>query len=526
MHLLRNKITPIIPVRGSISASGDLMPLSYIAGVLEGNPDIFVRVQDQGKSQVLSAPEALHLCGLQAYVLGPKEGLGLINGTAASAAVACFGLHESKKLVSLAQILVAMSCEALLGNTESYHPFISSVRPHRGQTECASNILRFLKNSKLAISLEDQDRFKPGLIQDRYALRGTPQWLGPQIEDFDIAMAQLAIELNSTSDNPLIDSKSGGIYSGANFIASSVASGMEKTRLSLQIIGRLLFSLSSELINPALNRGLPPNLAADDPSLSFTMKGIDISMAAYMSELAFLANPVTSHVQSAESHNQQINSLALISARYTAQAGDILSQMCAAHLYVVCQALDLRVLYVTFLKDLQTKIEPVARLLFPGLGFIAHPELHRIVFEAISLAWNSTTSLDLEDRCEKVAAAILPSTISYLHKNKITLPMETLVQYELQIKELVRSSYVKKRQEFFVKQTTPFYLGSAAKSLYLFVRKELDVPFHRGLIEHPTVRLSSDMHVGTRKTIGSWVSIINAAIANDRIWTVMAEHFP
>lgn len=324
-QLLRNRVTPVIPLRGSIFASGDLMPLSYIAGVLEGNSDILVHVQQDNRTRIMSAPEALHLSGLKTFVLGPKEGLGLINGTAASAAVACFGMHESKKLVSLAQLLVAMSCEALLGNTESYHPFISSVRPHPGQVVCASNILRFLKDSKLAVSLDEQDRFKPGLFQDRYALRGTPQWLGPQLEDLDAAIRQLAIEINSTSDNPLIDTKTGGIYSGANFIALSVASGMEKTRLSLQIIGRLLFSLSSELINPTLNRGLPPNLAADNPSLSFTMKGIDISMAAYMSELAFLANPVTSHVQLAESNNQQINSLALISARYTLQAGDILS---------------------------------------------------------------------------------------------------------------------------------------------------------------------------------------------------------
>ncbi|PVH97222.1 Phenylalanine/histidine ammonia-lyase, partial [Periconia macrospinosa] len=99
------------------------------------------------------------------------------------------------------------------------------------------------------------------------------------------------------------------------FIASSVASGIEKNRLSLQIIGRLLFSLSSELIKPSMNRDLPSNLTSDDPSLSFTKKGIDISMAAYLSELTSLANPVTPHVQSAESHDQQINSLALISAR-------------------------------------------------------------------------------------------------------------------------------------------------------------------------------------------------------------------
>lgn len=105
-----------------------------------------------------------------------------------------------------------------------------------------------------------------------------------------------------------------------------------------------------------LNNGLPPNLAADEPSISFTMNGVDIGMASYMSELAYLANPVSSYVQSAEMHNQAVNSLAFISTRYTEQSVELVSLISALYLYVVCQALDLRVLQNTFFDHLEPEL--------------------------------------------------------------------------------------------------------------------------------------------------------------------------
>ena len=179
-------------------------------------------------------------------------------------------------------------------------------------------ILQFLQGSQLAQGFDhsiESNQSKGPLAQDRYALRTASQWLGPQLEDLLLAHEQVTTELNSTTDNPLIDVEGHTTHHGGNFQAASITSAMEKTRLSLQMVGKLLFAQCSELINPLMNNGLPPNLVADEPSLSYTMKGVDIGMAAYMSELAFLANPVSSHVQSAEMHNQALNSLALISGR-------------------------------------------------------------------------------------------------------------------------------------------------------------------------------------------------------------------
>jgi len=309
--LLKNDLTPVIPLRGSISASGDLSPLSYVAGTLQGNPDIYVRTGAAHKYATVNASEALQLAGLEPIILAAKEGLGLLNGTAASASVASLALYETNHLATLSQVLVAMGCEALKGTSESFHPFLATIRPHRGQIESSRTILSFLTHSKLAGGFQGPHSFSmAGLAQDRYALRTSAQWLSPLLEDLLLANEQVSVELNSTTDNPLIEVATSTMHHGGNFQASSLASAMEKSRAAVQAIGKMLFSLGCEIVNPGLNRGLPPNVAADDPSLSFMGKGIDISLAAYVSELGFLANPMGPHVHSAEMHNQGKQSLA------------------------------------------------------------------------------------------------------------------------------------------------------------------------------------------------------------------------
>lgn len=200
------------------------------------------------------------------------------------------------------------------------------------QVECAQNIWNLLHGSKLAqlhedeVGLED-DRYS--LRQDRYPLRTAPQFLGPQAEDILFALAAITQECNSSknltlfhylppdlpfllspslpaTDNPLIEAETGVIHHGGNFQAMTVTNAMEKTRLALHHIGKILFAQSTELCNPTMNNGLPPSLAATDPSLNYHGKGIDIATAAYVAELGYLANPVSTHIQSAEMHNQAI----------------------------------------------------------------------------------------------------------------------------------------------------------------------------------------------------------------------------
>ena len=519
VKLLSADLIPVVPLRGTISASGDLMPLGYIAGTLEGNPDIWIKCRKEDMLQFIPANEALALLGLDPIILQAKEALGLINGTAPSAAVASIALYESHHLALLAQILTATAVEAMQGQAESFNPFISQVRPHAGQTEVARNILMFLQGSRLANGVTTStDRQRKGLYQDRYPLRTSPQWVGPLLEDLLLAERQINVELNSTTDNPLIDSASEEIYSGGNFQAASITSAMEKTRSSLQLLGKMLYSQCTELINSSLNNGLPPNLCADDPSLSFTMKGVDVSMAAYMSELTFLANHVSFHSQSAEMHNQAINSLALIAARYTAQAVEVLSLMCASYLYVICQALDLRVLHRQFLQDVQAVISTVTAT---SLGKYVPSQSDLATFSdhawaQISEVWWTTSTLDLHarcvhavDSCTNVRFKAFTPILAALVANDTVEPIET---WREQMVVALQNKFSTFRDSFSASPSTRGFLGQAAGRMYDFVRQELKVPFHRGLLDHPSVLVQRDVlgeaRGNEKKTIGSWISTI------------------
>ena len=360
VELLRKNIIPRIPLRGSISASGDLMPLSYIGGTLEGKRSLTVWAGPRSDRRVVTADVALAEASIEPIILGPKEGLAIINGTAVSCAVAALAIHDANKMAVLCQILTAMSVEALCGTVESFDPLFAIVRPHPGQVDAARNIRGFLNGSKLA---QHNDGTVPGsLRQDRYSIRTASQWIGPVLEDLNLASRQIHIECNSVTDNPLIgiDSTTGeGVKTlhGGNFQARVVTSAMEKVRLGIQSIGQMLFTQCTEIINPRLNYGLPPSLAVDEPSQSFLLKPVDIMIAALQSELGFLSNPAGTYVQPAEMGNQALNSLGLVSARYTHTALDVLAQLAAAHIFTLCQAMDLRSMQARFLQTL----EPIFR---------------------------------------------------------------------------------------------------------------------------------------------------------------------
>ena len=265
--LLKHDLIPLVPLRGSISASGDLQPLSYIAGVLEGNPDCYVWTNDSNGGRCLvSSDTALETLARESITFGPKEALAILNGTAVSTAVAALAMHETHHLALLSQVLTAMGVEALNGTIGSFNPFFAAVRPHPGQTEAARNILSFLSGSQLARTDSPDEELLTGLKQDRYALRTSSQWIGPQLEDLTLAHKQVSIECNSTTDNPLVDVFSSAIHHGGNFQACSITSAMEKTRASLQLLGRMLFAQCTELINPTTSNGLPPHHAPARPA--------------------------------------------------------------------------------------------------------------------------------------------------------------------------------------------------------------------------------------------------------------------
>jgi len=224
----------------------------------------------------------------------------------------------------------------MLGSRGSFDPFVGHARPHPGQIESAHLIWSLLSESKFAqgdeveVKIEDDEGI---LRQDRYSLRTSPQWLGPQFEDIKRIEETIRIEVNSTTDNPLVepprepggegaysacpdvdpDSRvPGKIHHAGNFQALAVTNAMDHLRLSLSQIGRLMFVQVTEMINPAMNRGLPGNLSGGESALDFGCKGLDIAAASYVGELNALGgmNVGVGNV-SAEMHNQSIKSVML-----------------------------------------------------------------------------------------------------------------------------------------------------------------------------------------------------------------------
>ncbi|KAK0546600.1 hypothetical protein OC846_005196 [Tilletia horrida] len=531
--LIENNITPVVPVRSSISASGDLSPLSYVAGCLAGQEGIWAWV-DGPEDKRIKVPSSLALKrhGIEATQFEPKEALGILNGTAFSCSVGALVLHDAQKLAFLTQVTTAMAVEALLGTDASFAPFIhETARPHPGQVEVASNILAILDGSRLASHAAEEkhvllsEEAEGALRQDRYPLRTAAQFIGPQIEDILSAAESIQIELNSTTDNPLIDSSTGHVHHGGNFQAMSVTNAMEKSRLALCHLGKITFQQLTELINPAMNRGLAANLAASDPSLNFHCKGIDIASAAAQAELAYLASPVSSHIQSAEMGNQSVNSMALVSGRYTINAVETLSMLHAWMIYALCQAFDLRAVQFEFKLKLAEQIEmSIEKFFSTWINHADQVALAKKIALRLTRRLDETSARDLHSRLTDAYTHAGYELIEYftsLPSGGGADPLRTIMSWR---------DYSAEQTAVLHRRVTQKYLDDPrgchaspllgrSRSIYQYVRRTLAVPMHG--------RENALEFVGEEgrmiHTAGGYVSVIYAAIRNGDFYQVTDE---
>ncbi|UZJ56708.1 hypothetical protein CBS101457_006028 [Exobasidium rhododendri] len=528
-QLLKEDITPVVPLKSTISASGDLSPLSYVAGTLGGQKGIFTWVDGPDGTRIMkSADEALASKAIPATVFEPKEALGILNGTAFSSSVAALAIHDASMLCLLTQVTTAMSVEALQGTDGSFASFIHDVcRPHPGQIECASTILSLLDGSKLASHHINEvhvhmNEDEGSLRQDRYPLRTAAQWIGPQVEDLAHSWRTIEREMNSTTDNPLIEVHEDGsgvsstIHHGGNFQAMAISNTMEKTRLSLNHFGKLTFQQMTELINPAMNRGLPANLAATDPSLNFHAKGVDIALAAVTAELGFLANPVTNHVQAAEMGNQAVNSMALVSARYTIEAIETLSLLMSWSLYLLCQALDLRALQRKTAIQVEAGIvSSIQKYFSTWIDEENQEELAAKVFLRLNKRMDETSARDLSARLQDAymnAGFEIVAYFSRLPSGGGADPLRNIMAWRDESVKETHSLYRRVTEDFLADpkgcHASPL-LGKTVK-IYEFIRRTLGVPMHG---QENAIEFEGEKGK-LRHTIGGYVSVIYHSIRN------------
>ncbi|KAF8581483.1 phenylalanine ammonia-lyase [Ramaria rubella] len=496
-QLLVKNITPCPPLRMTVSASGDLGPLAYIAGAVTGEGKALVWAGEGAARTRIPAPLALQQHNLCPLPFHPKEGLAIVNGTAPSCSAASAALHDAHFVFLLGQALTALCVEALNGTLESFVPFLHDIaRAHPGQIEVAANIRRALQGSGLVVEHDEGDP-EHRLRQDRYSLRTAPQWLGPQIEEALSAHYTITQEMNATTDNPIIDARPpaerganepwSGNLCGGNFQGTSLTVALEKLRVGLQHVGRIAYSQIVELGQPSMNRGLAPDLAASEPSLDYGQKALDLAASSYLAELSFVSNTVSNHVQAAEMHNQSINSLALVAARYTATAVQLVQMILANELFSLCQAVDLRAIYAPFFATMRTHIvEAVKAHVQPSLSAEDAEALVKLLYAQARVSFGQTSTLDTAERFPTLVRPLLADVFTFLHAptRASTTYTFSAAAFHTTLARACSATWLANRDAYFARENGS---GSAApllgrtQYLYEWVRGTLGVPMRMGI---------------------------------------------
>jgi len=285
LAFLNHHITPIVPEKGSVGASGDLAPLSHIALALIGEGEVMFN------GKIVSAHFAIDQIGMQPLVLGPKDGLALINGTACMAALLSLAVYEAKILMKSADICATLTLDAVKGTSKAYDPLITSLKPHPGQIESVENLNRLLKNSPLANSHPDC-----GKVQDPYSLRCVPQVHGACRQTLRHAEEVINIELNAVTDNPLIFVEEGKldtgvVISGGNFHGEALALAADYLAMGLAEICNISERRIEKMMNPTFSE--LPAFLTENSGLNSGLMIAHVTAAALVSENKYLCHPAS-----------------------------------------------------------------------------------------------------------------------------------------------------------------------------------------------------------------------------------------
>lgn len=334
---------PHVHQRGSIGASGDLVPLSYIGGAVIGLDPAFL--VDIG-GETLDAHAALARIGLEPLTLQPKEGLALNNGTGACTGVAANATARALDLASLALGIHALYAQAMLSTDQSFDPFIHAMKPHPGQVWVAKQMGRLVAGSKVIRSEAAGGRsHRMGkLIQDRYSLRCLPQYLGPVVDGIANAARQIETEANCANDNPLIDPDTGEIFHTGNFLAQYTGVAMDGLRYHVGLIAKHIDAQIALLMTPEFSYGLNPSLVGNmEAGINVGLKSLQIGGNSMMPLMSFYGQSIVDRFPThAEQFNQNVNSQAMNSANLARETIDVLEHYLAVALLIGVQAVEIR----------------------------------------------------------------------------------------------------------------------------------------------------------------------------------------
>ncbi|MBL0157323.1 MAG: histidine ammonia-lyase [Bryobacterales bacterium] len=324
--LLNKGVTPVVPARGSVGASGDLAPLAHMALVLIGEGE----AEFQG--QRMKGADALAGAGLEAVRLHSKEGISLLNGTQAMLALGSLALLDGEDLAEIADVACGLSLDALRGTPRAFDARIHEARPHPGQLASARHLAALLEGSQIRASHKSCRH-----VQDAYSLRCAPQVHGAVRDTLTETRRVFSIELNSATDNPLVFGEE--ILSGGNFHGQSLAFAMDYLAIALTALAGISERRIDRLVNPALNEGLPPFLAAQ-PGLESGFMMVQVTAAALVAECRVLATPASPGSITTSGNKEDFVSMGMTSALKLRHLVELVRMVLAIELMTAVQGLE------------------------------------------------------------------------------------------------------------------------------------------------------------------------------------------
>ncbi len=329
--LINHDISPRIPEEGSVGASGDLTPLSYLAAALVGEREVIYQGEERATAEVYAE------LGIQPIKLRPKEGLALMNGTSVMTALACLAYKRAEYLAQLSTKITAMVSVAMHGNDFHFDEALFAVKPHPGQQQIAAWLRDDLKADKPP---RNSDR-----LQDRYSLRCAPHVIGVVQDSLPWLRQMIENELNSANDNPIIDGNNERVLHGGHFYGGHIAMAMDTLKTGIANLADLLDRQMAQLMDYKFNNGLPFNLSGAEGErkpINHGFKAVQIGISAWTAEALKHTMPASVFSRSTECHNQDKVSMGTIAARDCLRVLELTEQVAAASLLAATQGIEIR----------------------------------------------------------------------------------------------------------------------------------------------------------------------------------------